>query len=195
MNEPTISESVSGKRKRGRPRTWIRESADQYGRMFGGSNCERTNTNEAYRLRAVRIAFDLPDEEQRVLFGFTKAEAWNGKAGTGRFPPGWKTAAEEIGRFLVSLAGNKSAETEWLRVAIEARRNGIPWRDIRSHFRAIRLGKRQGNAISLTTELARTIDGYRSRFQATTDQQMIGAVESLLEVLSERIGDETGSLG
>jgi hypothetical protein len=49
--------------------------------------------------------------------------------------------------------------------------------------------------MALTTELARTIDGYRSRFPATTDQQMIGAVESLLEVLSERIDGENGSLG
>ena len=195
MNEPTISESVSKKRKRGRPRSWTRERADRYDRMFPDSNCERTKMNQAYRLGALRIAFDLPDDEQRILFGFTKTEAFAGKARTGKFPKGWGNTADEIGRFLVSLAGDESAEAEWLRIAVNARRNGIPWRDIRSHFRALRLGQRQGNAMALTTELARTIDGYRSRFPATTDQQMIGAVESLLEVLSERIGDETGSPG
>lgn len=192
MNEPTISESVSKKRKRGRPRSWTREEAD---RFFPHSNCERTKMNQAYRLGALSIAFDLPDDEQRILFGFTETEAFAAKAGTGKFPKGWGNTADEIGRFLVSLAGDESAEAEWLRVAVEARRNGIPWGDIRSHFRALRLGKRQGNALALTTELARTIDGYRSRFPATTDQQMIGAVESLLEVLSERIADETGSPG
>lgn len=190
-----ISESGSEKRKRGRPRTWIRESADHYGRMFGGSNCSRTNMSEAYRLRALRIAFDLPDDEQRVLFGFTKAEVWSGKAGTGNFPPGWKTAAEEIGRFLVSIDQDDAAEAEWLRVAVNARRDRVSWRAIRSHFRALRLGERKGNTLSLTTELARTIDAYRSRFPATTDRMIVGAVESLLEVVSGEDDDETARAG
>jgi hypothetical protein len=194
MNEPTISEPGSEKRKRGRPRSIMREVAEDFDRKLGISGCERTKVNEAYRVHSLRIACTLSDDEQRILLGTTEKELWQGK-GSGRFSVGWPSAAVEIGRFLLSLGEDESAEAEWLRVAVNARRNGIPWRDIRSHFRALRLGKRQGNAMALTTELARTIDGYRSRFPATTDQQMIGAVESLLEVLSEQIGDETGSPG
>ena len=60
-------------------------------------------------------------------------------------------------------------------------------------FRSLRLGERKGNAIALWIELSRTIDAYRSRFPATTDQMIVGAVESLLEVVSEETDPEAGS--
>ena len=186
------SESVSEKRRRGRPRSVVREVADRHHRMFGGSGCQRTKVNEAYRLRATGRAFDLPDDEQRAVFGFTQAEIMAGK-GPGKFPPGWQTAAEEIGRFLVSIAADDDTAADYLRVVVQARRDGIGWRAIRSHFRSLRLGERQGNAIALWIELSRTIDAYRSRFPATTDQMIVGAVESLLEVVSERMDTDTGS--
>jgi len=179
-----ISESVSEKPRRGRPRSVVREVADQHDRMFGVGGCQRTKVNEAYRLRATSRAFDLPDDEQRVLFGFTKTEIWSGK-GPGKFPPGWQTAAEEIGRFLVSIEADDDTAAEYLRVAVQARREGIGWRRIRSHFRSLRLGQRKGNAIALWIELSRTIDAYLARFPATTKQMVAGAVESLLEVVSE----------
>lgn len=187
-----ISETVSQKPRRGRPRSVVREVADRHHRMFGGSGCQRTQTNEAYRLRATGRAFDLPDDEQRVLFGSTKAEIWSGK-GPGKFPPGWQTAAEEIGRFLVSIEADDDTAADYLRVAVNARRNRVSWRAIRSHFRSLRLGERRGNAVALWIELSRTIDAYIARFPATTKQMIVGAVESLLEVVSEEIAPEPGS--
>jgi hypothetical protein len=187
-----ISETVSQKPRRGRPRSVVREVADRHHRMFGSSGCQRTQTNEAYRLRATGRVFDLPDDEQRVLFGSTKAEIWSGK-GPGKFPPGWQTAAEEIGRFLVSIEADDDTAADYLRVAVNARRNRVPWRAIRSHFRSLRLGERQGNAVALWIELSRTIDAYIARFPATTKQMIVGAVESLLEVVSEEIAPEPGS--
>jgi|688.fasta_scaffold595241_3 hypothetical protein len=187
-----ISESDSEKPRRGRPRSVVREVADDMDRMLRISGCQRTKVNEAYRLRATGRAFDLPDDEQRVLFGSTKSEIWSGK-GPGKFPPGWQTAAEEIGRFLVSIAADDDTAADYLRVVVKARRDGISWRGIRSHFRSLRLGERQGNAIALWIELSRTIDAYRSRFPATTDQMIVGAVESLLEVVSEQTDPDTGS--
>jgi hypothetical protein len=187
-----ISETVSGKRNRGRPRSVTREVADAYDRMLGISGCQRTKLNEAYRLRATGRAFDLPDDEQRILFGSTKTEIWSGK-GPGKFPPGWQTAAEEIGRFLVSIGADDDTAADYLRVAVNARRTGTPWRAIRSHFRSLRLGERQGDAIALWIELSRTIDAYLDRFPATTKQMIVGAVESLLEVVSEESAPEPGS--
>jgi hypothetical protein len=136
--------------------------------------------------------FDLPDDEQRVVFGFTQAEIMAGK-GPGKFPPGWQTAAEEIGRFLVSIGADDDTAADYLRVVVQARRDGIGWRRIRSHFRSLRLGERQGNAIALWIELSRTIDAYLARFPATTKQMIVGAVESLLEVVSEESDPEAGS--
>jgi hypothetical protein len=149
--------------------------------------------NVAYRAAANGPAMRLLSADERtVLLGASDDEL---RRGTKTFPRGWESVAVEIGRLLSSLGADDETERGYLLVAVNARRDGASWRTIRSHFRALRLGKRQGNAMALTTELARTIDGYRSRFPATTDQQMIGAVESLLEVLSERIDGENGSLG
>ena len=183
------SESVSEKRRRGRPRSIIREVADDLNRIAPIAGCQRTRMNEAYRQRATGRAFDLPDDEQRILLGTTKAEAWSGK-GPAKFRPGWETTAEEIGRFLVSIAADDDAAADYLRVAVNARRDGVSWRAIRSHFRSLRLGERRGNAIALWIELSRTIDAYLARFPATTKQMVIGAVESLLEVVSEEIEPE-----
>jgi len=185
-----ISETVSEKPRRGRPLSVVREVADDLNRIARIAGCQRTRMNEAYRYRATVRAYDLPDDEQRILLGTTKAEAWSGK-GPAKFRPGWETTAEEIGRFLVSIDADDDTAAEYLRVAVQARRDGLGWRAIRSHFRSLRLGERRGNAIALWIELSRTIDAYLARFPATTKQMVAGAVESLLEVVSERIDPET----
>jgi hypothetical protein len=190
MKAEGISESGSEKPRRGRPRSVVREVSDRHDRLLGVSGCQRTKMNEAYRLRATGRVFDLPDDEQRLLFGCTKSEIMAGK-GPGKFPPGWQTAAEEIGRFLVSIGADDDTAAEYLRVVVQARRDGIPWRAVRSHFRSLRLGERQGNAIALWIELSRTIDAYLARFPATTKQMIVGAVESLLEVVCEQTDPES----
>ncbi len=196
MNEPTISEPGSEKRKRGRPRSWVRTFADELRRsnlIPEGCGSERSRMNVAYRAAANGPAMRLLSADERtVLLGASDDEL---RRGTKTFPRGWESVAVEIGRLLSSLGADDETERGYLLVAVNARRDGASWRTIRSHFRALRLGKRQGNAISLTTELARTIDGYRSRFPAMTDTMVAGAVESLLEVLSEQIDGESGSPG
>jgi hypothetical protein len=187
-----ISETVSEKPRRGRPRSVVREVADGMDRMLRISGCQRTKVNEAYRLRATGRAFDLPDDEQRVLFGSTKAEIWSGK-GPGTFPPGWQTTAEEIGRFLVSVGADDDTAAEYLRVVVQARRDGIGWRRIRSHFRSLRLGERRGDVRPLLLELARTVDAYRSRFPATPDETVLAAAHRLVVVLSDETDQEPGS--
>jgi hypothetical protein len=192
MIAETNSETVSEKPRRGRPRSIVREVADGMDRMLGVAGCQRTKVNEAYRLRATGRAFDLPDDEQRILFGSTKNEIWSGK-GPGKFPPGWQTAAEEIGRYLVSVGADDDTAAEYLRVVVQARRDGIGWRRIRSHFRSLRLGERRGDVRPLLLELARTVDAYRSRFPATPDEIVVAAARRLVVVLSDDTEPETGS--
>ena len=180
-----ISESGSGKRGRGRPRSWKRNLADDL-RRRGLSpedcRCERSQLNNAYRLSATGPALRLLTAEERTaLFGATDDELRRG----GAFPRGWDSAALELGRLLHGIEADDDAAQRFLLIAVNARRDGVSWRAIRSHFRSLRLGERQGNALSLLSELARTIDCYRSRFPATTDQMIVGAVESLLEVVCD----------
>jgi len=136
---------------------------------------------------AVRL---LTADEQQTLFGCTQDEL---RTGAKSFPRGWDSAANEIGRFLVAVGGEDETERGYLLVAVNARRDGVSWRSIRSHFRSLRLGDRCGNALSLLSELARTVDGYRSRFPATTDRMIAGAVESLLGIVSKESDSETDS--
>ena len=140
--------------------------------------------NHAFRINALaRVQKLLSAEERAVLFGLTDDDMRR----RGHYPRGWDSAALEIGRLLSAIDDDDTVRG-YLLVAVNARRDGVSWRVIRSHFRALRLGERQGNALSLLSELARTIDGYRSRFPATTEQMILGAVRNLLDIVSERTG-------
>lgn len=190
MTAEGISESGSEKRRRGRPRSWTRLFADDLDRngLLSNCGCERSRTNEAYRAAAMGPALRLLTAEERVvLLGVNDEQRRSG----GPLPRGWSSAALEIGRLLERIDDDDETIRGYLLIAVNARRDGIPWRAIRSHFRTLRLGERCGNALSLLSELARTIDAYLARFPATTKQMVAGAVESLLEVVSERIDPET----
>jgi hypothetical protein len=146
--------------------------------------------NNAYRLSATGPALRLLTAEERtVLFGATDDELRRG----GTFPRGWDSAALEIGRLLSAIDADDGTARNYIMVAVHARRDGLSWRSIRSHFRSLRLGERCGNAVSLLLELSRTVDDYRSRFPATTDQMIAGAVRSLLELIPEESAPEPGS--
>ncbi len=183
------SESVSEKRRRGRPRSRVRLFADDLERhgMLTACGCERSRTNEAYRAAAMGPALRLlTAEEQSVLLGMDSETYMAGRL----LPRGWSSAALEIGRLLEAIDADDETARGYLLVAVNARRNGISWRVIRSHFRSLRLGERCGNARSLMAELAKTLDRYCSRFPATTDETIGNAVRILSRVVSERITPE-----
>lgn len=182
MNAEGISESGSEKRRAGRPRCDARLFVDSLPLGLSPDGCLRTKTNHGYRCRALSTVLRIlsPDERQALL----GCSAEDIQRGVSRFPRGWDTTAEEIGRFLAAVDADEDTAADYLRVAVNARRSGISWRAIRSHFRTMRLGEREGNALSLLSELARAVDSYRSRFPATTNQMITGAVRSLLEIAS-----------
>jgi len=192
MTAAEVSESGSEKRRRGRPRSWVRRFADDLDRqgLLPNCGCERSRTNEAYRAAAMGPAVRLLTAEERaVLLGVDDGQRRAGRP----LSRGWCSAALEIGRLLDRIDADDDTVRGYLLIAVNSRRDGIPWRAIRSHFRSLRLGDRCGNALSLLSELARTIDGYRSRFPATTDRMIVGAVESLLGIVSGESDLETGS--
>jgi hypothetical protein len=192
MTAEGISESGSEKRRRGRPRSRVRLFADDLERhgLLSGCGCERSRTNEAYRAAAMGPALRLlTAEEQSVLLGMDKGRYMSG----GLLPRGWSSAALEIGRLLEAIDADDETARGYLLVAVNARRDGVSWRVLRSHFRSLRLGERCGNARSLVAELAKTLDRYCSRFPATTDQTIADAVRVLCGVVSKRIAPEPGS--
>jgi len=191
MNTTSISEPVSEKRRRGRPRSYasiVAEEMRKHSLIPESCGSERSRINVAYRMTCLRqVKLLLSADEQQTLLGFT----WEGlRTGKESFPRGWDSAANEIGRFLAE----DETDRDYLLVAVNARRDGVSWRAIRSHFRTLRLGERCGNSLSLLIELTRAVDDYRSRFPATTHQMITGAANSLLEVVSEQSDSETGSL-
>jgi hypothetical protein len=193
MIAETVSESGSKKPRRGRPQSWVRDFAEelrQRGLLPDNCGYERSRVHYAYRMVATSRAMRLLSADERaVLFGPTDEAMQRREA----FPRGWDSAAVEIGRLLSAIDQDDDTVRGYLLVAVNARRTGDSWRTIRSHFRSLRLGERQGNAVSLLMELARAIDGYRSRFPATTDRMTLAAVRSLVEVISEQINPESGS--
>jgi hypothetical protein len=118
-------------------------------------------------------------EAQRAVWGCTSADIM---AGTGNLPKGWRTAAASIGRY---LAATDDDPTHVAGIVVEARRDGISFGDIADHFRRLRLGDREGNAVSLTQALARALDEYRRRFPKTTDQQARAALQNVADALNE----------
>jgi hypothetical protein len=180
----SISETVSKKPRRGRPRALVREILKN---GMGVQGCDRTRVNWAYRVVAVGLFTDLPDDEQRAVWGCTGAAIANG---SGKFPPGWDTAAEEIGRLVAHESPDDEQEQAYARTVVTARQAGRSWSDIRGHFRALRIGSRAGSAGALLSELCRVVDEYRARFPATDPAECVSAVEQLLEIVQVHLGAE-----
>ncbi len=183
MPQTALPEPCSGTPRPGRPRSARRRYADEIARLNltpDDCRCPRSQLNYAYRLSAIRPALQLlTADEQTALFSATADQL-----GRGGFPRGWSSVALELGRLLDTIQADDETARDLLMLAVTARRDGVSWGAIRSHFRAMRLGKRQGNALSLSRELART-DDYRSRFPGTTDQMVIEAARNLLDAVSE----------
>ena len=181
-NEPqtddTISETVS-KKKRGRPRTVQRQLVDLKSDSAFGSGSQRNRMNEQYATKFWHFVMDAPEEEQIAVLG----KRWN--QCIHHFPKGSVTAATEIGRYMEWCCATKDNERTVYQQVVTARREGHAWTHIKGWYRQRRLGKKEGNAISLTLELCRTIDDYKRRFPCTTQQMMESAIQTAFDAVSQ----------
>jgi len=186
MPPEPITEKLSEKRKRGRPKGWQRQLMESMPASLQRDGGTRTKINMAFTMAVQWPWQDADPDTQRAIMGCTEAEI---KAGTGHFPRGWHGAAVEAGRYMETTGADAAAV---LGTLADARARDVPWADIAAHFRRLRLGDREGNAWTLTKSLARTLDEYRKRFPKTPPQQIRAAVESLLDLLTQ--ADETRAL-
>ncbi len=131
--------------------------------------------NDAYRTEFTAVVQKAPAETQTLVWGHTESEIM-GTSGGG-FPRGYPTMAESIGRWIAAGGEREQA----LAVVVDALKRGIAMGDIAVHFRRLRLGEREGKAVSLYRALCRTIHEFRKDFPKFNDQQTIAVVQSLLE--------------
>jgi hypothetical protein len=176
----TVSENTP-KSKRGRPKSDLRLHSEMLASQ--GIPCDgdstRSKVNFSLFSKSIALISRAPSEMQMSILGFNTDEIM---AGTKKFPPGFQTAATEIGRFMQTSTGHDAV----LERIAELINQGNKWSAIRSHFRALRLGARQGNALSLFRHLARAYDEYIQRFPDTTQEAAIGGIKNLLTELEDR---------
>ena len=181
----TISETDSQKPRRGRPRSWRWEWANDRRSLCPEElKCARSRLNWTLCVTACGLAkTTLTPDEQTILFGVPWEQI--GSHNGGAFPRGWPSVAYELGR-LVDM--DKEYAVECLRGLVDARRRGVSWGGCRAVLRTMRLGRRDGSSVSLLIALSRTVDAYRRQFPATTDRQIVASCESLLDTV--RTGSE-----
>ena len=176
----TVSENPP---KRGRPKSFACEYAESLERSGLGpqtAHSKRAKIDYAHRLAFIGAYHKADPETQARIMGCTFQEI---RSGTCHFPPGFDTAATEIGRWLALYEESDDAKEQALKLTADARTRGIGWREIKNHFRMLRLGERQGNAISLFIHLARAFDDYCRKFPATTQAAKVGGVRNLLDAI------------
>lgn len=163
--------------KRGRPKGESRLYADKVDKALRTEGCTRTKVNAGYALIffSALSSIDAGARFQDVM-GCTQKDTQNGKAG---YPTGYRTAAQAAGRYIADTDDQAGA----VQVFANARVNGFSYADIAAHFRKLRIGEKDGNALSLYMALNRTIERYRRTFPKTTEQQIRGALNSLVQEL------------
>lgn len=175
------------KPKRGRPKSFTRyyaEALDKTQRMPESCGSNRSKIDTTFRQMFFNAYHDASVEIQIRVMEFSTADIL---AGSGKLPRGYPTAATEIGRWIEGAPESEKAEaaTVALQIVADARDKGISWRDIRTHFRKMRLGEREGNALSLFRHLARAYDEYIAKFPDTAQQARVGGVANLLNAIEE----------
>lgn len=173
-----LSENKKG--KHGRPRSERRMVLETSAlAAVAPEGCLRTKVDWTYGLAFMCAVSDAGEAAALSVYGSTDEERMAGKK---PFPKGWQTAFPEIGRYI--KAGGDAAKV--VEIVADARKRGFKFSDIGAHFRRLRLGDREGNALALTVALSRTLDRYARRFPKTTPEQKRAAVENLLDALDAK---------
>ena len=171
-----ITESFPEKPKRGRPRHPRYAFGESVGE--GHFRTDRHVRNAIHWGAFIGGVMDAGPEYEIVILGGTGANRPK------LAPRGLKAAATEAHRYAESLGTDEALRSVVQQVA-DAKREGVPWGDITSHYRQLRLGARSGNPDSLMLLLARTLDDYQRRFPGTTREMQRQAVTMLLGAIPE----------
>ena len=170
-----VSESVSEKPRRGRPRSVARELAETDLVFVVGNGCTRTRVDKAYAYRTIGYVCDLDDDDQRQFLGGTADEVRSGKASP---PRGYGRFAVEFGRWS-EQADDETIRDHLLDVAGHLRAGRVTFTRAAAHYRRNRIGKRAGTAKQLGKHLARALDEYLLRFPTTTPEAVEEAIVRL----------------
>jgi hypothetical protein len=173
-----ISENTQ-KPKRGRPKSIHRLVADS-GLQHG---CARTKFNFSLCATFMGILSGGTTEQQVKAIGCTYAElSW--KYGGNLFP-GAITTGAEVTRYLDAVGDTAENRSAILECIVELRDMKMSWSAVRDYFRSLRIGRKQGDALSLFTHLARAFDEYCARFPATSHKMKIAGIRNLLDAVEE----------
>jgi len=173
-----ISETVSEKPKRGRPRSRARVFLDLLGAppLDALGMSDRTQVSRVYQDATTQYVENLLEADDRRLFlGGTQ---WHV---TSRPPRGYATFAVEFGRW--AEGADAGTICQQLVDVVQCVREGrATFTQIAAHFRQDRLGKRAGKPISLARHITRALREYLARFPETTPQDVRAAVGWLAHI-------------
>ena len=178
MTDTTIPENIS-KKKRGRPKGFGSRNLELNGFAYTVDGGHRTKINWVFMLQALRLVRDAGEEVQRIVWGSTADDI---EAGNAKFPPGWRTYAPEIGRFLQAIDSEEKPDV--LKVIVDARQRGLSWNDIAAHYRALRLGEKSGNEDALMNALLRAVNQFRKQFPKTPDHVCVNAASRVVKAMT-----------
>ncbi len=162
----TVSENTP-KPKRGRPKSWTGNFIDKLPRYLVREGCRRTQMSYGWESVFTAMTIRADDATKTCIGEVTKH----------------RMAKVEVARYM-ALPGAMSEEAV-LETIKNALNTGVSWKAIRAHFRELRLGQRQGNALSLYAHLSAAYDEYILRFPATTQKQRIAGIQNLLESVDD----------
>jgi hypothetical protein len=171
----TVSENTP-KRKRGRP-IGLRGICAKASSSYTEAATSRSHLNFWLSVELTRIIKKLSDERANEVFGFTYDDMRDARHPEKR--KGMMTASVQIIRWIETHGTEEGA----LDIIADARGNEFSWAIIGNHFRTLRLGKREGNAQSLTQAMTVAFDKFMARYPATNLKVQVAAIENLLDVV------------
>lgn len=175
MTTTAISETVSEKPKRGRPRKLGDNTLQSFAAYYPDVKTRRGKQNKAYELLAMRTFLDVleanPEEARRWEWIGVLRDGSGGRA----YKCVLMTALGRLGDdALIIKAADLICERKLNGPrAINFIRNLQPWR------------RKDASAIDLTVAIGKTVDGYIGKHPDTTWQQVKAALENVLETISE----------
>jgi hypothetical protein len=174
----SISETVSKKPRRGRPRSFARVFLDDLGPTLDArGKTLRTHLSHVYKAATYgNVDRLLNPDDQRVFLGGSSQEILESRAGP--TPRGFHTFAVEFGRWSVQVDEDTIRE-HLVDVAAHIRTGQVTFTRAAAHYRRNRVGKRAGNEKALARHLARALDEYLLRFPMTTAEVIERAIVRL----------------